>query len=80
MVAEEAEAGNVIAFTTYICPLTSLSSFGYLGRFLSVSEDDWPVVISNLWRSRKKCARLSWVIGREGSDFPTLVMFCIAVV
>ena len=61
-------------------PLTSVSSFKYLGRVLSASDDDWPAVIRNLWRARQKWERLSRVLGREGSYARKLGMFNIVVV
>ena len=31
-------------------------------------DDDWPAVVRNLKRARKKWERLTWVLIREGAD------------
>ena len=35
---------------------------------MSDSDNDWPEVVSNIQKLRKKCARLSRVMGKEGAD------------
>ena len=50
---KEAQAGAVAEFRAYGKPLEKVTSFKYLGRLLTVTDDDWPVVIVNLkivWR------------------------------
>ena len=72
--------GSATALTAYGHPLAPVSSFKYLGRILLVSDNDWAVVVRNLRRARKKWARLTRVLGREGEDAQALGMFYIAVV
>ena len=40
------------AFQAYRCSLAVMSLFKYLGWVLTTSDNDWLVVISNLWKSR----------------------------
>ena len=69
-----------MAINAYGLPLTEVSSFKYLGRVLSASDDDWPAVIWNLRRVRQKWVYLSQVIRRYGSDACMLGIFYISVV
>ena len=69
-----------MALTASRRPLTAVSSFNYLGRFLSVSYNDWPAVIWNLRRVHQKWAFLSQVLGRDGADAWVLGVFNTAVV
>ena len=80
LVSEKAETGAAMALTAYGLLLTAVFKFTYLGQVLSSSDNDWPVVIHNLWGARNKWARLSQVIGQEGAYARTLGMFDIAVV
>ena len=49
---EEARAGTDMAITAYGVPLAPVTSFKYLGRFIVAEDDNWPVVVHNLWRAR----------------------------
>ena len=42
--------------------------FRYLGRLLTATDDDWPAVAGNIWKSRMSWGRLARVLGREGED------------
>ena len=42
--------------------------FKYLGRLLTASDDYWPEVLGNLWKSRKSWSQLLRILGREGSS------------
>ena len=42
-------AGAEMALTVYDHPFTMISSFKYLGRVLSVSDDNCPEVVSGTW-------------------------------
>ena len=61
---EEAEAGATMKIASYDRPLTSVSSFKYLGWVLTAAEDNWTAVIRNLQGARKKWEQLSQVPGR----------------
>ena len=67
-------------FTAFRSPLVPVSSFKYLGGVLLSLDDYWTVVLRNLIRLRKKWARLTRVLGREGAYTCTLGMFYVAVV
>ena len=68
MESEEARAGGEMDLTTYIQPLTEVSSFKYIGRLLPALECDWPSVVSNHSNARKKWARLLIFLGWESAD------------
>ena len=67
MVEEEARLISEMALTAYIYPLTAVSSFKYLGRLLSDSEDELPEDVSNFRKVQTKWDRLLRVIGQEGA-------------
>ena len=52
-VEEEAHASTAAAFWAYGQPLEALISFKYLGRVLTISDDDWPEVVNNMRWARK---------------------------
>ena len=41
-------------FRSYDRSLNSVPSFKYLGRILTYSDNDWPVVVRNLRKAHKK--------------------------
>ena len=43
-------------------------AFKYLGQVLTASENDWNVVVDNIWKDRSIWACFSRVWGREGED------------
>ena len=47
---EEAQASTELDITVYGTPLILFTSFKYIGRVLSVADDDWPEVVNKLWR------------------------------
>ena len=55
---EEARMITVMAFEAYMRPLERVAEFKYLWRILTASGDNFPVVVSNLQKSRKRQARL----------------------
>ena len=61
-------------------PLTPVASFKYLGIVLLAEDDNWPVVVSNLQKARKKWAYMTSVMSREGSDARISVQIYLAVV
>ena len=52
----------------------------YLGRVLSEADNNWPEVVGNLRRARKKWARMTRVLSREGEDAWTSGKIYLAVV
>ena len=56
------------AFQAYGEPLENVTAFKYLGRVMTVSDDDWPAVVGNLKKARKIWGRLSRILIREGAD------------
>ena len=56
----------------YVQPLDMVSSFRYLGRILTTTDDYWPKVIGNIQKSQRIWARLLRILGLEGADVWTL--------
>ena len=51
---EEARAVDETSITSYGIPLSPVTSFKCLGRIIMVEDEDWPAVVSNLRKSRRK--------------------------
>ena len=45
-----------------------MTAFSYMGRVMTVGDDDWPAVVCNLQRARKSLGRLSRILRREEAD------------
>ena len=60
------------ALTSYGVPLSQVTSFKYLGQVLAAEDNDWPAVVRNLRRARKKWVWITWVLSREVEDDRTL--------
>ena len=63
----EARENSERAFEVYGAPIESVSEFKYLGRILTVTDDDWSAVIENLRKARRSWGRLTRVLSREGA-------------
>ena len=46
--------------------MEAVSEFRYLGRLLTATDDDWPVVAGNIRKAQVSWGRLARVLGREG--------------
>ena len=55
--------------------MVAVLEFRYLGRLLTVTDDDWPAVAGNIQKARMSWGRLAWVLGREGADLKVLRSF-----
>ena len=55
-------------FEAYGAPIESVTEFKYLGRILTVPDDDWPEVVRSLGKVRRSWGKFSRVLGREGAD------------
>ena len=55
-------------------------AFKHLGRILTASNNNWPVVVANLQKSRKCWDQLSQIIEQERADPQTSGIFYKAVV
>ena len=77
---EEARAGAETLITAYEIPLSPITSFKYLGRILTVANDDWQAVVNNLRKARRSWEILKRVLGRKGADSRTLVKIYLEVV
>ena len=55
------------SFRAYGLPLEMVNSFKYLVRMISVTDDDWPVVVNNLAQAKTVWRRMSHILSREGS-------------
>ena len=56
------------AFEAYGRPIEAVHSFKYLGRIMTVGDDDWPAVAGNLVKARKSWVMLTRILSREGAD------------
>ena len=65
---EEAQRSTGVDFQVYGRLLVAVLEFKYLGRFLTASYDNMPVVVGNLRKARKRWYRMSRILGREVSD------------
>ena len=77
---EEARKGTERALTAFGFPLSQVTSFNYLERFLAAENDDWTEVVRNLRRSMHKWVRPTWLLRREGADARKLGHIYLAVV
>ena len=62
----EEEARRIIAlvFQAYGRPLDAVLDFKYLGRVLTASYDDWPVVVENLRKVWRHWVCMLIILGR----------------
>ena len=65
MVGEEEKAVTSREFSAYRRLLEMMTSFKYLGRVISVADDDWPEVIRNLENAWAVWRRMTRILGRE---------------
>ena len=63
LVEEEAWVGLDISLQKYGSPLVLLSSFKYLGRAMTKSDDDCLKVVTNMMKERRKCSRITSILG-----------------
>ena len=52
----------------------------YLGRLLTLADDHWPAVITNLWKAKKSWFQLARMLGWEGVDTRMPGRFYITIV
>ena len=71
---EDMRASTAMAFHAYSRPMTSITSFKYLGRIMTTSDDDWPAVVGNPSKARKIWLWLSIILGRYGVKPRVLVI------
>ena len=71
LVVEEMEEQIGRIFLAYGTPLMAVSSFRYLGRTLSSTNNYWSTEEQNLRRAQGKWGRLTKILGREGADKKT---------
>ena len=68
------------AFQAYGEPLVVVALFKYLGRFMTVGDDKWTVVLGNLRKYWKSWEYMVRILGQEGSDPRVSGMFFKSVV
>ena len=54
-------------FSAYEHPLETDTSFKYLGRVISATDNDWPVVVRKLARVKKVWSRILRILRMEGA-------------
>ena len=80
LAGEEARLGAETALTAYGTPIAQVTLFKYLGKILTAADDNWPPVVRNLWKARRKWAQMTRVLGREGDDAQTSGQIYLEVV
>ena len=55
-------------FEAYRNPIETVTTFKYLGRVMTVEDDDWPAVAGNLLMAQKSWGRLARILSREGGE------------
>jgi hypothetical protein len=65
----QADVRRALGVTTLVkgVALDRVNTFRYLGRPLSMTDEDWPAVYRNLTKARAKWGRLARVLTREGA-------------
>ena len=66
--AAEVETISEKAFHAYRNKMMAVTSYRYLGRVMTDTDDDWPAVAGNLRKARVSWGRLARILGREGAD------------
>ena len=69
-----------MSFQAYGRPLVDVLDFKYLGRVMTASDDNWPTLVGNLKKARKRWERMYMILGQEGADPRTSENFYKAVV
>ena len=67
LAAEEEIEITTRAFSAYGRPLEMVTSFKYLGRVISETDDNWPALVRNLARVNTVWRRMSHILSREGA-------------
>ena len=80
LAAEEEREFTVRAFNAYGRPLEMVTSFKYLGRVISETEDDWLAVVRNLDWAKTVWWRMSRILNREGATTRVSGFFFKAVI
>ena len=75
LVEEEVHAITAAAFQAYGWPPEVVNSFNCLGRVLTASKNDWPVVVKNLIWERKRWVQFLSIFGWEGANSWTSINF-----
>ena len=78
--ASKTRVGTERSLTSYGVRLAKVTSFKYLGRVIVSEDNNWPVVVRNLWRARQKWAQLTQILSREGADAQTSGQIYLVVV
>ena len=80
LVAKEEREVTSRVFSTYECPLQMVNSFRYLRRVISAADNDWLLLLNNLFRARAVWRRTTRILGREGAALWVSVFFDNSVV
>ena len=65
MSVEDTQSGESVAvFQEYVCPLSALSFYIYLGSVFVVANDDWAAVISKIRKAPKRWVKMLWILGQ----------------
>ena len=65
--AEEERGFTARAFSAYRRPLEMVTSFKYLGRMISATDNEWPEVARNLDWAKTLWRRMLYILSKEGA-------------
>ena len=68
MLEEEERAVTFRAFSAYGIPLDTITSFRYLGRVISVADNNWTAVDRNFSKERDMWRKMASILSREGEE------------
>ena len=77
---EDSWSGVVMEFQAYRQPLEIVTSFKYLGRLLTATDDYFIDVIVNLQKAQKSWYHLSSILGGYGEEHIIIGCFYLAMV
>jgi hypothetical protein len=76
---EQGAAARAVRFTIGDTEIETVREFKYLGRITSDDDDDLPAVRENMKKARKRWARVSRVLTRNGASPKMMGKFYTAV-
>ena len=59
---EESWVVKDTVFLAYVCPISNVVAFKYLGHIFTSMDNNCPEVLANLLKSNKKWARMSSIL------------------
>ena len=80
MAAEEVRSVTSREFSDYGSPLEMVIYFRYLGRVMSVADDDWMAVVRNMAKVQVLLRRMTRILINEGTRLQVSRFFFKAII